>query len=54
MEREGGDTCKGRRGKARPSCRDQEIAIEDSKQVLRPAWLVCATTLPLAGLWVPT
>jgi hypothetical protein len=25
-----------------------------SKQVLRLAWLMCAKTLPLAGLWVPT
>jgi hypothetical protein len=48
----GGGTYKGRRGRAKASCRDQELAT--SKQVLRPAWLMCAKTLPLAGLWVPT
>jgi hypothetical protein len=48
----GGGTCKGRRGRAKPSCRDTEYKMQ--KQVLRPAWLMCAKTMPLAGLWVPT
>jgi hypothetical protein len=47
-------TCKGGRGRAKPSCRVQENGVEGRKQVLRPAWLMCAKTLPLAGLWVPT
>jgi hypothetical protein len=36
------------------SCRDTESGSYTWKQVLRPAWLMCAKTLPLAGLWVPT
>jgi hypothetical protein len=56
MEREGWGTCKGRRGRVKASCRDQEpkAIVEALKQVLRPAWLMCAKTLPLAGLLVPT
>jgi hypothetical protein len=29
MEREGGGTCKGRRGRAKPSCRDQGKALSE-------------------------
>jgi hypothetical protein len=49
----GGGTCKGSRGRAKASSRDREMK-DYQKQVLRLAWLMCAKTLPLAGLWVPT
>jgi hypothetical protein len=54
MEREGGARARG--GGGGPSRhvgtkKGQQTAL---KQVLRPAWLMCAKTLPLAGLWVPT
>jgi hypothetical protein len=49
----GGGTCKGSRRRVKASCRDPKDTTA-LKQVLRPAWLMCAKTLPLAGLWVPT
>jgi hypothetical protein len=51
--RGGGGTCKGEQGEGQGVMSGPRDGTTQRKQVMRPAWLMCAKTLPLAGLLVP-